>query len=86
MRSKRFTKRIDIYEMTTVSNGFGGYDVTPTLLGSSWAEVKTYQPGKYSNLSEFGLVDGQNAVQFTVRKRNDLDYNLETMYVLYSGC
>ena len=36
MRSRGFNKRIDIYETTTVSDGFGGSTVSDTLVTSSW--------------------------------------------------
>lgn len=85
MRARQLTKRIEIWELTSVFDGVSGYNLTDTLIASSWASVKTFQAGKYSNLSDFGIVDGQNAVQFTLRKRNDLIYNLNTMYIKYRG-
>ncbi len=83
MRSRKLNKRIEIWELTQVSNGFGGYTVTDSLLGSSWCSVKTFQAGRFSNLSEFGIVEGSKSVLFTLRKRNDLVYDLGTMYIKY---
>ena len=85
MRVRGFNKRIEIWSTANVSDGFGGSKVTSTLLSNSWANIKTYQAGKGNNLTDFGIVDANNSILITVRKRNDLVYNVETMYVKYRG-
>lgn len=84
MISRKLNKRIEIWKLTQVSDGFGGYTVSEALINRSWAHIKTFQAGRFQgNLSDFGIVAGQNAVQFTVRRRNDLTYDLGTMFIKY---
>ena len=85
MRSRQFNKRIEIWQTASVSDGFGGLTVSDALLSSSWAKITSNQPGKASNVSDFGITDGQRVVMFTLRLRNDLDYNVETQYIKYRG-
>lgn len=85
MRGRSLNKRIELWSITSVSDGFGGYTTSTALLSNSWANVKTFQPGRQNNISEFGLTDPQNTLIFTLRKRNDLVYNVENMYVIYRG-
>ena len=86
MRSRKLNKRVAIWETngTSVADGYGGSTLVPALLSSSWANVKTFQPGSRNNAStDFGILDADNAIIVTVRKRKDLVYNLETMYLVY---
>lgn len=85
MRGRSLNKRIELWSVTSVADGFGGFTTSTALLSSSWANVKTFQPGRQNNISKFGLTDPQNTVIFTLRKRNDLDYNVENMYIKYRG-
>lgn len=84
--SRKFTKRIDFYQTATAPDGFGGTEVTSSLVTTSWAEIKTLKVGSayQKNLTEFGLSDTQNAVTITLRNRNDITYN-STMYFIYRG-
>lgn len=85
MSSRRYTKRIEVYQIggTKVSDGFGGYTVTDALLGTSWAKIKTFSAGKFTNLVDYGIVNSQNAIIVECRKRIDLTYNSETQYIKY---
>ena len=85
MKSRSFNKRIDLWEVTSVPDGYGGYKTQTKFITKSWANVQTFQPGKRNNISEFGLTSPQNTVIFTVRKRRDLLYNIDTMFVKYRG-
>ena len=83
MRSRQYTKRVEIYELTRVADGFGGFTVTDAKIGESWAKLETFQAGKAQNLTEYGIIDPQKAVLFTLRLRNDITYNADTQYIKY---
>jgi len=84
MRSRAFNKRIDIYESTDVADGFGGNTVTNVLVTSSWADIKHVNIN--SNLStELGILAASNSISLTMRKRNDITIDLETMFIMYRG-
>jgi head-tail adaptor len=85
MRSRGYNKRIDIYETTSVFDGISGYTSSTSLIGSSWAKISTFNVGKNTNSTEFGLLDVNDSLIVTVRKRNDVTYNSDSMYIVYRG-
>jgi len=85
MSSREFNKRISIYSIKPVPDGFGGSTTSETLLSDSWAKIESISPGKSKSLAEFGIDDPQNSVQITVRKRKDLVYDAEIHFFKYSG-
>ena len=85
MRGRGFNKKVEVWAIDQVSDGFGGYTIAETKISDSWAMVETLQPGKVNNVKTFGLEDAQNAVLFTLRKRNDLEYNEEIHFIKYRG-
>jgi len=85
MIGRGFNKKVEIWAVDQVSDGFGGYTVAETKISDSWAKVETLQPGKVNNVKTFGLEDAQNAVLFTMRKRNDITYNEEIHFLKYRG-
>ena len=86
MRSRAYNKRFDLYESTSVADTFGGFTNTTALLSSSWAKIETFNLGsRDSNSTDFGLLDVNNALKITTRKRNDITYNSTTQYIMYRG-
>lgn len=85
MNSRDLNKRIAIYSTEPVSDGFGGFTTSGTLVGNSWAKIESVSPGKAKSLTDYGIDDPQNTIQITARKREDLVYNLEWHYVIYRG-
>lgn len=85
MRSRGFNKRIDIYSIEAVSDGFGGNTTSETPVSSSWAKIETMSSGKAKNLQDFGIDDPQNTIQITTRKRKDLVYDAEVHMIKYRG-
>ena len=86
MRGRAFNKRVEIWQTTSVSDGFGGNINTEALLNTSWAKVETVSTKNRNALNtEFGLLDASNSVIITTRQRNDLTYDLQTMFVKYRG-
>jgi len=85
MQSRAYNKRIEIYETTNTTDGFGGNTVSTSLLGKSWAKISTFGVGRNNNATEFGLLDVNDSLIITVRKRNDITYNSQTQYIIYRG-
>lgn len=83
MRSRKYTKRVEIYQLTRVADGFGGFTVTDAKIGESWAKLETFQAGKALNLAEYGIINPQRSILFTLRLRNDITYNVDTQYIKY---
>ena len=81
MTSRKFRKRINIYEISNVADGFGGNTVSQTLLGTSWADIRTLD--RNTDLTQFGISSTQLAVEITVRKRSDLTYSSHSQYIEY---
>jgi len=86
MRSRAYNKRFDLYESTSADDGFGGFTNTVALLTTCWARIATFNIGsRDSNSTDFGLLDANNALKITVRKRNDITFNSETQYIIFRG-
>ena len=85
MNARELNKRIEIRATEIVSDGYGGNTVQDVLISNSWAKIESLRPGRNYNLQDFGLTDIQNSVLITVRKRNDLVYDPQTMYFVYRG-
>ena len=77
MNRTDFNKRIDIYEVTQTSDGYGGYTVSETLVDTRWAKLEVLTPG--SAIREYGLQDPSRSIQVTIRK-NDLDISQDNFF------
>ena len=85
-RGRTYTKRIQIWQNTSQTDGFGGNVVgNDTLIAESWAEVKTVSNNsRYtSRLTDLGITDPQNAIIVKFRSRNDITYNAINQYLVY---
>ena len=92
MRSRKYNKRIAFYQtnITPNNDGFGGGGesyATPTLLATSWCEIKTASNNSkfVGRMTELGITDPTLAIIVQLRHRNDIDYNAIDMYLLYNG-
>ena len=83
MRSRGFNKRVEIWQTSIVSDGFGGNITTSALLNSSWAKIKTLDVNRSTLATEFGVLDTSNSIEVTMRKRKDLVYDAQTMFLMY---
>lgn len=85
-RSRDFRKRVKLYQITEVTDGFGGYTIEDQLLTTTWAEIKSIsQKPQNDILTDFGINNANLAITITVRKRNDLTYNTINQYITYNG-
>ena len=83
MRSRKLSKRIEIWQTSNVSDGFGGNTVAETLIASSWAEIITLNNTNRS--TDIGITSATNTIKVRLRKRNDLTYNGINQYLKYRG-
>ena len=87
MRARGYNKRFDLYATTSqVADGFGGFTIESELIATSWAKIETFNLGsRDSNSTDFGVLDVNNALKITTRKRNDITYNSTGQYIMYRG-
>ena len=83
MRRNDLNKRIEIYEMTKISDGYGGYLTSTSKVTSTWAKIEPVEPGQYT--SDSGSIEAFKSVKFTIRKRNDLTLKVGKHFILYRG-
>ena len=84
MKSRAFNKKIEVWQLDKVADGYGGYTTSESILLNSWCNLKTLNANSNLN-NEFGVLDASNSIIVTLRKRNDLTYNLQTMFLKYRG-
>ena len=83
MRGRGYDSKIEIWGKTEVSDGYGGYIPTETLIKSVWAGKESKGAG--SNFQQFGLNNFKNPVIFRVRgKSNNINFT-ENSYIMYKG-
>jgi len=87
MRSRKFRKRVEIWQTLIVADGFGGNTVSDTLLTRTWADISTLGiASKFSSrANSFGLNEHNSGILITMRKRNDLVFNSLNQYIVYNG-
>ena len=83
MRSRKLSKRIEIWQTSNVSDGFGGNTVAEILIASSWAEIITLNDVNRS--TDIGITSSTNTIKVRLRKRNDITYNSINQYLKYRG-
>ena len=84
MRSRRSSKRVEIWQTSSVSDGFGGGGTnTETLITSSWAEIITLNDTNRS--TDIGITSATNKIKVRLRKRNDIHYNNINQFLKYRG-
>lgn len=83
MRSRKLSKRIEIWQTSNVSDGFGGNTIAETLITSSWAEIITLNDTNRS--TDIGITSATNTIKIRLRKRNDITYNSINQFIKYRG-
>lgn len=88
MISRKYDKRIEIWQYTKIDDGFGGDIPGPDeLVRKSWCQIKTAgnNARAASFLNELGITDPSSAIIVRLRQRNDTDYNAINQYLKYRG-
>jgi hypothetical protein len=83
--SRRYTKRIEVWQTTSARTSGGGSTIQEYKLTDSWANVSTYSADKNKGLTEIGISDPSLAIKVVCRKREDITYNSINQFVVYAG-
>jgi SPP1 family predicted phage head-tail adaptor len=82
MIARKYTKHVELWVTTTVSDGYGGNTVTTALVQNLWANVTA----KTSNRqNENGQNDNFVQTVFTIRNRFDLVLSIKDNFFKYNG-
>ena len=84
MNARALNKRVQIYNVIKISDGFSGSTTYDQLISNSWANIETAKTSA-SKLNEVGLDDMSLKLIITVRFRNDLPYNGVNQFIMYRG-
>lgn len=79
---RRYTDRIEVWQGTAVSDGYGGNDIQEAQIGRAWAEIKTIRRDR---LQEYGLDITKLSVKLVMRSRVDIDYNAPGIFFKFKG-
>ena len=82
--SRRFNKRVEIWQTITVKGEFGGRtNPTNELITTSWAEIKTHKDTRRD--TEVGVSDYSEKLDIVLRYREDIAYNSVNQFLIYRG-
>ena len=84
MRARKYNKKIEIWQTTPVSDGFGGNTITSTLLSNAWCKIIT-NPKNTNRQTDFGETETFDRLAVQLRKNKNLVYNTQTMFFKYRG-
>lgn len=83
MISRKYTTKIEIWQTVEVADGSGGYVPGEQVMQKRvWAGIRTNGAG--FKFQQFGLNDFKNPVIFSIRAKNNIDFNEKT-FVIYKG-
>ena len=77
--ARKYTTKIEIWQPTEVSDGFGGYITEDVLQKKVWAGTRTNGAG--FKFQQFGLNDFKNPVIFSIRAKNNINFSEKTFIV-----
>lgn len=80
MIARQYTRKIQIYKATTVSDGYGGNTVTDVLIGSFWAEVKQNTAFRDNSI---GKSDIKNNYSFKIRANSNITIEMDNLSIIY---
>lgn len=83
MRARKYTKKIELWQTSNVSDGYSGIVSTSALIDTVWCEIKTNN-STYRD-TELGKTETTNKLIVNLRKRSDFDYNSKTLFFKYRG-
>lgn len=81
MLARKYAKKIQIWQNTTISDGFGGNTIgEPVLVGSFFAEILQNSAFKDVTLGQSNL---KNNYTFRVRESGKLHTEIEDCYIVF---
>jgi SPP1 family predicted phage head-tail adaptor len=85
MLAREYNKRISVYQVESIPDGFGGNTVVKTVLAESWAKLVNQNTSIQQRATGLGITDLYEPLIFKLRYRNDLPYNGRNLYLSYQG-
>ena len=82
MKARNYNTLISVWINAEVSDGFGGFVNSETLVKNIWAKIQTKNAG--FKFQQYGLNDFKNPVIFSVRQKNNLDIT-EKHFIKFKG-
>ena len=82
MKARNYNTLISVWINAEVSDGFGGFINSETLVKNIWAKIQTKNAG--FKFQQYGLNYFKNPVIFSVRQKNNLDIT-EKHFIKYNG-
>lgn len=82
MIARKYTKQVQIWKTTKVSDGYGGNTVTEEVDFTVWANVTAKRAFR---LNEEGQNDNNVQTIFTIRNRATLDISIKDNFIKYNG-
>jgi head-tail adaptor len=79
---RKYINKVEVWQKSSVSDGFGGNTQSESKLSDSWAKIKTVPTDK---ITSYGLDTENKTVIINLRHRGDLDYNQEGIFFKYKG-
>lgn len=83
MKARSYTTKIGIYNITEVSDGFGGYVQSAALVRKVWASKETTGAGY--KFQQLGLNEIKSPVIFRIRGKKSLINLTDDTFVEYKG-
>ena len=81
MIARKYDKRIELFTLTTLDDGFGGFTVYPTSTGKKWGRIET----KVSIRSvDNGTIENYQTIVISFRGKG-LNLNVKTDYIMYKS-
>ena len=86
MRARKYDKRIGIYSVSVVADGYGGNTVTQSYVGTSWGQIETVasSSGYSGRLTDLGITDIKEAIVVKIRHRIDITPD-SNYFLTYNG-
>lgn len=87
MRARKYNKRIEFWQTTAVSDGYGGNTISEELITSSWCNITTVASNQRAvqKLTDLGISEPLKAIIIMLRHRNDIEYNSLNQFIKYRG-
>jgi len=82
-RARKYNKKIELWQTSTVFDGYSGNATTSALIAHTWCEIKTNN-STYRD-TEFGKTETANRLVLTLRKKSNINYNSKTYFFKYRG-
>lgn len=84
MRSRALNKKINVWNRTQTSDGFGGFTMQSVFIANSWAKIETAKTTA-RDLNNIGIENESINLMITVRYREDLQYTGINQFITYRG-